>query len=629
MCGIIGRCTPDTGTVTAAEMRRALMSICHRGPDGDGVWVGTGIGLGHVRLSILDLSTLAAQPMVSVDGRYVLSFNGEIYNFRQLRERLAARGVAVTSTGDTEVLLAHIAEFGCAATLPELEGDWAVAVWDTREEVLTLARDIHGVKPLYYARTADGGIAFASEIKALVLTGLAPARPDLAAVNSALLGYSATWGDRTLYRGVRAVRPGEQVTFRRERGLVERQIFASVLDWVDDDLYRELRRASPAEVIRRVQEAITAGVHSRMISDAPLACLASGGVDSSLIATIASEQSVDLGLYHADVVNDSERPAAESLARALGRTLHAVRVTDADLIAAVPAVTWHNDGPLIYHLNAVPFFAVCQLAASDGIKVLLTGEGSDEYLIGYPQEVLRPVLRLFDKVKAVPRAWLSALSPKAARLFWPLVQDTFAYRLEELTSAYEARRLNEVSDGLLTGNMPGRDRRSRVVSLGLAQSHLVSILHRNDRLGMAWGIEARFPFLTPEFARLAINLPDRYKLRRTLRPSDRRHPFISDKWAVRRVAAQRLPTHLSGRPKRGFPVSIMRRLVVSPKFFANGFLADLYSLDEQAIGLALGEHPSDWQTRLVLLEVWGRLFFHGASLDEVGEGLQVHAVLSD
>jgi asparagine synthase (glutamine-hydrolysing) len=625
VCGIVGKCDPARELVSRAEVLGALGPIRHRGPDADGVWTGPGVGLGHVRLSILDLSDDAAQPMVSGDGRFVLAFNGEIYNYRELRAELAAHGIAVTSTGDTEVLLAQIAHFGVTAALPKLEGDWAVAVWDTLDQVLTLGRDVHGVKPLYYAETSSGGLRFGSEHKALLRMGPEPARPNVAAVNAALLGYSVTWGDRTLYQGVRAVRPGEQLTFDRNRGSIERHRFASILDWVDDELYQDLRTAPADEVVRRVDAAITAGVRSRLISDAPVACLTSGGVDSSLIAAIAAGERPDLPLYHADVVNNSERPAAEALAAALGLRLRAVRVTDDDVLAAVPDVTWHNDGPLIYHLNALPFYAVCELAAADGIKVLLTGEGSDEYLIGYPYQALQPVTDLVHRAKAVPRAWLSALSSKAANLFWPRLEDTFAQRLVELSSAFEEARTRHPGSAGSGRAVSRRDRRSRIVSLQLAQSHLVSLLHRNDRLGMAWGLEARFPFLSPELTRLAVNLPDRYKLRRTLRPHDRRHPFIVDKWAIREVAARRLPRELAARPKLGFPVSVGRRLTVAPKFFANGFVADTYALDEEAIGMAVGDGPSDWLTRLVLLEVWGQIFFHGGSADAVRDRLLAHA----
>jgi asparagine synthase (glutamine-hydrolysing) len=256
--------------------------------------------------------------------------------------------------------------------------------------------------------------------------------------------------------------------------------------------------------------------------------------------------------------------------------------------------------------------------------VLLTGEGSDEYLIGYPDEALRPVLDIVDKVKTVPRSWLSALSPKAAKMFWPRPDDTFAHRLLALSSAFEADLVAQNSRSALAGQMGRRDRRSRAASLVLAQSHLVSVLHRNDRLGMAWGVETRFPLLPIEFAKLAINLPDRYKLRRTLRAHDRRHPFIVDKWAIRRVAAQLLPAELAARPKRGLPVSITRRLSVSPKFFSDGFVADIYTLDETAIEMVVSDGPSEWLTRLILLEVWGQLFFRGASPDAMREALLIH-----
>jgi asparagine synthase (glutamine-hydrolysing) len=625
VCGIVGTCTRTEAAVSRDEIMRALAPIRHRGPDADGAWTEPGVGLGHVRLSILDLSDHAAQPMVSADGRYALAFNGEIYNYRELRDELASHGIAVTSTGDTEVLLAQIARFGVTATLPKLEGDWAVAVWDRREQVLTLGRDVHGVKPLYYAETPDGGLRFGSEHKALVRLDPRAAQPNIAAVNAALLGYSVTWGDRTLYRGVRAVRPGEQVTFDRNRGTIERHTFASILALVDDDLYRELRRAPAAEVVRRVEAAITAGVRSRLISDAPVACLASGGVDSSLIASLAAADRPDLPLYHADVVNNSERPAAEALARSLGLSLHAVRVTDDDIVASVPEVTWYNDGPLIYHLNALPFYAVCQLAAGDGIKVLLTGEGSDEYFIGYPYQALEPVTELVNRAKAVPRRWLSALSPKAANLFWPRQEDTFGQRLVELSSAFEEIRTGNPGAAATGRALSRRDRRSRIMSLQLAQSHLVSLLHRNDRLGMAWGLEARFPFLSPELTKLAVNLPDRYKLRRTMRAHDRRHPFIVDKWAIREVAARRMPDELAARPKMGFPVSVGRRLTVSTKFFTDGFVADTYALDEAAMLLAVGDGPSDWLTRLVLLEVWGQIFFHDVPTEVMRDRLLAHS----
>lgn len=626
MCGLAGKCVTH-GDVTASEVREALDTIVHRGPDGHGIWTGPGIGLGHVRLSILDLSDLAAQPMVSADGRYVLVFNGEIYNFRDLRDELAVEGIQLESTGDTEVVVAQIARYGVAATLPKLEGDWAVAVWDTRDRLLTLARDVHGVKPLYYAHSG-GSLAFGSELKAVAAFAGAAFEPSLGAVNAALLGYSVTWGERTLYRGVRAVRPGEQLTYDPAGDTLARRWFARLTDWVDDASYRALRAAPAAEVLRRTEESIVAGVRSRLVSDAPLACLASGGIDSSLIATLAAAERPGLPLYHADVANDSERPAAEALARALGLPLRTVRVTDADIVASIPDVTWHNDGPLIYHLNALPFYAVCQLAAKDGIKVLLTGEGSDEYLIGYPQDALRPVTDLVDRLKGIPRSWLFRLSSKATGLLWPHPADTYERRLLELSSAFEDARLIRTSWSVV-GAGSRRDRRSRAMSLEAAQSHLVSLLHRNDRLGMAWGLEARFPFLAPEFARLAVNLPDRYKLRRTLRPHDRRHPFIVDKWAIRKVAAKRLPEALSARPKRGFPVSLAARLAVSEAFFAGGFVADLYALDRDTVAMTAADGPSPWLTRLVLLEVWGQLFFQKASRDQVRAHLLRHTSVTN
>ena len=190
MCGIAGIYRPAAGPDLNDELDSMVGRIEHRGPDGRGSFVDGPIGLAHVRLAILDLTDSAAQPMQSQDRRYVLSFNGEIYNYRELRRELQDRGIEFRSTGDTQVLIEYIAAFGIERTLPRLEGDWAIAVWDSRERLLTLGRDRYGVKPLYYRLDAGTEVRFGSEIKAL--TGRASA-PEPALMSAALLGLSTTW----------------------------------------------------------------------------------------------------------------------------------------------------------------------------------------------------------------------------------------------------------------------------------------------------------------------------------------------------------------------------------------------------------------------------------------------------
>lgn len=626
MCGIAGIYRPAGDRELATDLAGMLALIEHRGPDGRGTYHSPTIGLGHVRLAILDLTDCAAQPMRSLDKRYVISFNGEIYNFREMREELAGNGVHVRSTGDTQVLLEYLVAFGVERTLPRLEGDWAFALWDTVEDELVLARDRHGVKPLYYMVDRGDELRFGSEIKAVVG---ATAAPEPAVMSAALLGLSTTWGERTLFRGVRAVRPGEWVTVGRDLLPRARRYF-SFDEFVSEDLYRELDTSSSASVVDRVATAFDDSLRARMISDVPVGSLVSGGVDSSLISTVATTAATrDLHLFHADVVRDSERDAAQALADSLERPLLTTSVSDDDFLDNVATVTHYNEIPLIYHLNSVPFFCVSRLASEHGMKVLLTGEGSDEYFIGYPQHALGPVLDLVDSGKRRIQETMHKALPKAAALLWQRDADRQSEQLRSLVFGYEEEIVRRSSAAPLAHLRSRSDRRVHQLSLTLAQEHLVSLLHRNDRLGMAWGIESRFPFLGHEFARLAINLPARYKLRWTRQIGDRRHPFIVDKWIVREMARRSVPQALSDRAKRGFPVSIYQRIEVSPEFFRSGFVADQYALDARAFEELLSQSSRLWVTRLMLLEVWGQLFFGGRTVSELQDVIKRHVNLVD
>ncbi len=586
-----------------------LDRIRHRGPDGRGIWVEDGLAIGHLRLSIIDLTDAAAQPMISADGRWVLSFNGEIFNFRELAGELDGTR---RSTGDTEVLVEWIAQHGIEATLPRLEGDFAFAAWDRQRGALHLVRDRHGIKPLYLAEATDGTVRFGSEIKAL-----APPRADLdlAAAQATLLGYSGTYGSRTMFRGVRSLHPGEWIELHHSCRPRHRR-FATPVDWVSAERRAELAAAPPGEVIGMVAEAFGSSMRSRLISDAPLATLVSGGVDSSLVAAVASTEAPGMGGYHAEVVSDSEKAAAAELARSLRVPLRSTRVTDDDVIDALPIVTWHNEVPLTYHLNSAPFFLVSRAAHRDGIKVLLTGEGSDEYFLGYPMLALEPLLEAVGAARRSARTALHRTVPRLAQLFWPREATRFTDLLAELVTAYEDDLVRAVGEDAIEGVADRRERRSLRLTLGLVEQHLVSLLHRNDRLGMASSIESRFPFLGHELAGLALNLPAAFKLRGTARLHDRRHPFVVDKWVVREVARRLVPATLADRAKRGFPVSLDRRLRVDTTAFEGGVVVDAFSLDRRSLEALADAGPSTWATRLLLIDLWARLFVMGWSVDE-------------
>jgi asparagine synthase (glutamine-hydrolysing) len=621
MCGVAGIYRPGAGRIDAERLHAMTGSIAHRGPDDTGQFLAAGIALAHNRLSILDLSPRAAQPMASSDGRYVLSYNGEIYNFRELRSQLEAEGARFRSTGDTEVLLTHLEMRGVASTVRVLDGDWAFALWDKVGRELVLARDRHGVKPMYYLERA-GEIRFASELKSLVDRDT---EPDAATVNAMLIGYSGTWSQATAFAEIEAVPAGHWLSFTDGCAPSVHRYF-SLTEFVDTDLMHRLQSASRGDIVAHTRRALTGGVRSRMVSDAPLACLLSGGLDSSVIAALAREHTPNLQLYHADVDGDSERAAAEGVARHLGLPLHVVRVTDEDFMNSVAAVTYANDIPLTYHLNSVPFYKVAELAAEDGVKVLLTGEGSDEYFLGYPEYAQAAVREAVRRAKDRLRQLAAGVSRKATNLVWPSTADTWADHLAHLVSRFETQLVaEEVTQAYRSSTGEDRVPRAHLQTMTLALDHLLSLLHRNDRLGMAWSLESRFPFLANDVARFAVNLPGRYKLRPTTRVHDAKHPFVVDKWCVRAVGSQLLPAEFAQRQKNGFPVSVYQRLTIDPEFFADGFVAQHFRLPE-AVLARLGQAPREWQMRLLLVDVWGRMFFAGETTGDVTLRLQKHTV---
>ncbi|MHC4209295.1 MAG: asparagine synthase (glutamine-hydrolyzing) [Planctomycetota bacterium] len=611
MCGFVGIRRFDGTPVEEGELVSMQACLAHRGPDDHGVAVEGDLGLGHTRLAVLDPTIRAAQPMPSRCGRYLIAYNGEIYNYRELRRRLENAGHPVLSSGDTEVLLESIATRGLDAVLPELEGFFAFALWDRRDRVLRLVRDRHGIKPLYYLRTTRE-VRFASEPKAL----LSPrTQVDSVTLEAMLLGRPCTWGPHTLHRDIHRVRAGEVIRFGAGTGggVTSRQ-FRTPLDFVDAGLHEELAMCTDAALVDRLDKALNEAVALRLRSDAPVACLVSGGVDSSLVAAIAARQSQSVALYHADVVHNSERQFATRLAEHLGLPLHAEQTDDRDILENLALATWHNDAPISYHVNSVPFSLVCRAASGDGVKVVLTGEGADEYFLGYPQIARQPWIDRYrsgvEGLQQILHRWM----PRAAQVLWPRGASGRLELLGRLT-----RRDDDEPDlsAALHHITDDADRRHVVTSLDLVRRHLTTLLHRNDRMAMAWGIESRFPFLGHRVAALAVNLPRRARLRMTRAVHHPGHPFVVDKWVVRKVAERYLPSELCRRPKKAFPVSVFQRLRIDSGFFRDGFLADRYGLTGPTLEELLCGSPRAWGSQLLAVEIWARLFVRGQRVDEV------------
>ncbi len=600
-----------------------LDQIAHRGPDGSGTHVDREVGLGHVRLSILDLTAAAAQPMASHDDRFVLTYNGEVFNFPALRRRLEERGMVFRSTGDTEVLLELLAAYGPADVLPQIEGFFAFGLWDRRERTLLLARDRYGIKPLYYRRDADGTVRFASELRPL-LGGDTP--PDPQAVAGSLLGHGLVSGEQTMFRGIQSLMPGQWIRFGPDGQQVAGRFF-DVLDYLDPALHAELRAAPTAAVTARLDQALEESIDFRLVSDAPVACLVSGGIDSSLIASLAAGRSKNLGLFHADVQHNSERPWAEALARAVGLPLQAVAMSNQDFLDHLPITTRHAEIPLIYHANSVPFFLVSRLVAQQGFKVVLTGEGSDEFFLGYPMLAIRRYLRWVGNLGDAARRAFHALFPRGGRLLWPDRGGGAGAQLAQLLDRYAGPEMDAEFVAATQHVSGARDRELTIESLRLVRSHLPTLLHRNDRLGMASGIESRFPFLGRTLARLAVNLPANYKIRVVPRFYNVRHPFHMDKWAVRWLAARHLAPALVRRPKKGFPIALASRVDIAPELFASGWVADWFGLSQRTVAALPQRAERGFLFSLLLLEVWGRVMCRQQTPDQVREVLRRHVRL--
>jgi len=615
VCGFAGVFHLD-GTVPDREMLGCFSRLlAHRGPDGAGEMVDGPLGLAHRRLSILDLSDAAHQPMWDEEQRACLAYNGEIYNFQEIRDELRAAGWSFRSSGDTEVLLKACLHFGVPEALSRLNGMFGLAFWDGKARRLWLARDRMGIKPLYYAERG-GRLVFGSEIKPIL--EVLPATPDVVTLLDVLAGEPPTWGYHTLFEGVAAIEPGEWLCIdamgHRQSGRYFR-----LFDQVDRDRYAEADAASAETMTGALRELLERSVRLHLVSDAPVGVLASGGLDSNLIAALTRPSGVDVDLYHAEVAGpQSERWAAERLGEYLERPIQYATLSPQEYIETLAQVAYHHECPSGYHPNDVPFYLVSRKAAQDGVKVLLTGEGADELFFGYESMVLgmgrRSFVRAGDRARSVLRRLpggrqLMSLLPRGDELPAQLLRRGYEQALRE-----EAREVCSFIPEV-------EDREVLVESLVSCSAHLESLLIRNDRMGMMAGLESRIPFLENELVRFAVNLPRRFKAPRHPLALGYRHPMRENKWLLRQVGRQLLPAELHSRKKCGFPVAPWRYLDLRTEFFRQGFLLDTLKTPFANWETTWDAASDDFRWTAFATEIWGRLFFHRDSPAEVTQML--------
>jgi asparagine synthase (glutamine-hydrolysing) len=629
MCGIFGVLWHKSDEVPDRDrLVRTAELLGHRGPDGRGCFAEPGVALVHTRLSLLDLSDRSNQPFWDREKRCALVYNGEIYNFAALRAELEAEGVEFGTTSDTEVLFAALLTWGAEVALPRLEGMFAFGFYSRDEGTLLLARDRFGIKPLFICETAEAFI-FASEIEAM--RPWTSFKPDLLSMSSFLYGYAGPHRGHTFFADIKHADPGALIRARRG-GTVSHGEFFTLTDLVDPEQQALLRSRTDAQLVDLVDEHLSATVASQLVADAPVGALCSGGLDSSLLVAMAARSHNNLAIFHADVVGPlSEVDAASRLAKHLRLDLKTVPVRDADFVARIPQVISHYGHPFYPNPHSVPFLMVSELVSANRVKAILTGEGADECYLGYPW--LAPSIRMTYRARGLRASILRAVNwsvpSKDDSKYWgptweaPVLTGGFDRNQQALVTALH-NRFEVVGEAWETRDRvwhSGRVGVSGLKSLDLLQYNLRTVLQRNDAMGMAASLEARFPYLDSEFVRLSVNMPVKAKIRFSPTYLDRRHPGFIDKWVLRQVATRYLPRELSHRPKLGFPVNANERMIIAPELFMDGPVADLFGISSKSVRFLLEQARQPLKLRLLQLNVWASIFLHNALPESVAENL--------
>jgi asparagine synthase (glutamine-hydrolysing) len=517
MCGILGWAGPASPPFTPEAFGAALTSILHRGPDDHGIWQADGVVLGHRRLSIIDLTAAGRQPMRSASGMTHIVYNGEIYNYIELRKKLRRFGVGVTGGSDTGVLLEAIEAWGPEA-LPRLNGMWAFATWNTQRRQLFLCRDRFGVKPLYY-RLAGDGVAFASEPKALLALFPDNRRICRESLFDFLAFNELFVSDKSFYEGIHVLPPAHYAIYDCAAKTFRIQRYWDYPADVDDDMDAD-------RAIDEFHALFDDAVRIRLRSDVPVGITLSGGLDSSAILASAAKYSITAPRCFTSTYADSgtgELSWAKLASASARSTLQQAPARRAEWLNVLQDVVWHMDGPG-YSPAVYPLWCLMQTARTEGVPVLLEGQGADEALGGYPQY---SILELLDYVTGSgeskrPRGLYSRLNGMRGAFS---AQLSLAWLAREVSPAllrwhrsrvgFQSllRRGRKVPDARISQNSGRDDRVRRRLLADHARDILPGLLHYGDAISMAHSVEARDPFLDYRLVEWMFRLPTRFKLR--------------------------------------------------------------------------------------------------------------------
>jgi asparagine synthase (glutamine-hydrolysing) len=566
MCGIAGLFHLETAKpVDPLRVEAMTNAQAHRGPDGSGVWTAHGVGLGHRRLSIIDVEG-SPQPMTSGDGGLTITYNGEVYNYAEIRAELTALGAVFRTQGDTEVILLGYRQWG-ADVLARLNGMFAFAIHDARDQSLFLARDRFGVKPLHYVALAGGSIAFASEMKGLLANPAVRRTPDIRAIEDYFaLGYVPD--DASIVAGVKKLPAGHFLHLKRGQPLPAPTI------WWDID-FSKRAGGSLADLEAEMRERLRAAVTSRMVSDVPLGAFLSGGVDSSTVVALmaeASSSAVETCSIGFDQASLDETAYADQIAKRFA-TRHRKRMVGSQDYSAIDTLAAAFDEPFA-DASALPTLRVCQLAR-ETVTVALSGDGADEAFAGYRRYKFQAAE---DRVRALmpdglrtslfgtlgrhyPKADWAPQFLRAKSTFQALARDGAEAYARSISVVPAEQRARFFSDGF-TRDLQGHRAEDRYVAAmkaapvrdGLDRAQYADlkiwlpgdILTKVDRTSMSIGLEAREPLLDHRLVEFAATLPANMRLRGG-----------EGKWLMKKAMEGHLPNDILYRQKMGFvsPIS--------------------------------------------------------------------------
>jgi asparagine synthase (glutamine-hydrolysing) len=625
VCGICGKLDFDRNASVAPALLKSMAdTIYHRGPDDEGYYVSGPVGLGFRRLSIIDLNT-GHQPLSNEDGTVWIVFNGEIYNYQELREFLRSKGHIFKTQTDTEVIVHLYEEFG-EKCVEKLRGMFAFAIWDDRQKVLLLARDRVGIKPLYYWLT-QSCLVFASEIKAILADP--EVRPEVApAMIDRFLSFYYVPGEETLFQNIYKLAPGSYMVVKDGKSKVQQ--------------YWDLRFSPAALSIRdaekKLLDLLEESVQLHMISDVPVGFLLSGGVDSTAMLGFAVGKtgrrlsSFTLGFSEPGLID--ERPYATLAARTYGADHHEMTITSKEFADFLPKFAWHMEEPCC-EPQAVALYYVSRLA-KDFVKVLISGEGGDEAFAGY--QTYRGVLWL-ERLKSVLgplngplSAGFSAIdrvvgSHRLAKYgplmtldfedyYYSRTATPFAYFNSHTRELYSKDFLSHVNKDLslsvvkrLLDNGDGNGKVNKMLYVDTKSSLPDDLLLKADKMTMANSIELRVPLLDHKLLEFAATLPENFKVR-----------GFTTKYIVKRALRKRVPKEILHRKKAGFPVPYASWLRTELKDWTLGILTDRETLSrgyfnrdcvERLIkqDAQTGRYPKEILS-LVSLELWHRAFLN-------------------